>query len=325
MHYFTKSIPAVIVNLLLICVTFSVAAEIQTAIDFYEAGRHTQAQEILATIIEAQPEDDQAHLYMGRTYYDMKNYDPALEYFLKAVELDDNVADNHFWLGALYGRKAQKASIFKRIGLAKKSKRGFLRAIELDPEHVRCREALVRFYVQAPGIVGGGMDKAYAETEEIKKRNSVWAHRAYAKIYDHEKEYQKAEREHLAAIEEESDNPDIYYNLCEFYLKIEDFENAHDIMEKMLRELPEEVGGYYQIGRIGAISGKNLDRAEQCLKDYLQSDPREDDPSFAWTNYRLGMVYAHKGDKTAARECYQTALKQDPDHKEAKKALKKLK
>ena len=45
-------------------------------------------------------------------------------------------------------------------------------------------------------------------------------------------------------------------------------------------------------------------------------------PSAHW---RLGMLYEHKGDTEQARGSYEKALQLNPDHEEARKALKKLK
>ncbi len=54
-------------------------------------------------------------------------------------------------------------------------------------------------------------------------------------------------------------------------------------------------------------------------------EPSEDEPSLAWAHTRLGMLYEKKRDFIAAQSEYETALALEPDHKEAKKALKKVK
>ncbi|TKJ40769.1 hypothetical protein CEE37_07330 [candidate division LCP-89 bacterium B3_LCP] len=299
-------------------------ASLEDGIAFFEAGRYSQAEEVFQELIQKQPDDTQAILYLGRVFYERKEYDSAIDQFEETVAINDETSDHHFWLGAVYGRKAQKASIFKRIGLAKKTKRGFLRAIELNPDHVRAREALVRFYLQAPGIVGGSKKKAYLEAEEIKKRDSLWAHKAYARIYKDEEEFTRAEGEYLAAIEEDPADPDFRYLLNDLYYMTEEYGKASQLLEKMLIELPDEVSVLFEIGRLGAASGENLVRAEECLEDYLKSETVESDPAFDRAHYYLGQIYQKGGKIDQAKAEYQQVLKLNPKHKQAKKALKRI-
>jgi len=115
------------------------------------------------------------------------------------------------------------------------------------------------------------------------------------------------------------------YALGYFYGRIKKYDNATQTFEKIVEIHPEEMGAYYQIGKMGALSGQNLDRAVECFRKYLTKEPGKDSPSLAWAHYRLGMVYEKKEEKELAKKEYQAALKLDPDHKEAKKALKDLK
>lgn len=299
--------------------------QLNTGIQLFEEGRWGDAEVIFKEILEGDPRNATAHQYIGRIYYWRKDYNTALEWLFKAVKLEEGNADHHFWLAAAYGRKAQKAGAFKKIGLAKHTKREFLRAIELNPDHVRARDGLVRFYLQAPGIVGGSDKHAYVEAEEIKKRDSLWAHRAYARIYEHEKIYEAAEQEHLAAIEEEPNNVDLYFDLDDLYLKIEDYEGSFKIMERLLADHPDELEALYNIGKTGAISGTNLERSEACLTAYLESDIVERDPPLYKAHYHLGGIYEQQGQEDRAVSEYEEALRLNPNCKEAKKALKKLK
>jgi tetratricopeptide (TPR) repeat protein len=299
--------------------------QLNTGIQLFEEGRWGDAEGVFKEILESEPTNTTAIQHIGRIYYWRKDHDTALEWLQKAVELEEDNADHHFWLAAAYGRKAQKAGPFTKIGLAKKTKRNFLRAIELNPDHVRARDGLVRFYLQAPGIVGGSDKQAYVELEEIKKRDSVWAHRSYARIHEHEKNYEAAEKEHLAAIEEDPDNTDLYFDLDDFYLKIEDYEGSFRIMEKQLKTQPAELEALYNIGKTGAISGTNLDRAVECLTAYLESDIVESDPPLYKAHYQLGRIYQQRGELEPAASEYEQALALNSNCKEAKKALKKLK
>ena len=184
---------------------------------------------------------------------------------------------------------------------------------------------MLQYYVVAPGIMGGDKDEAKKQAEVIKQQDPVKGHQAFGFIYENEEEPDKAEKEYLAAIEERPESLDSYFALGYFYGRVKKYDKASQTFEKIVARDPEEMDAYYQIGKMGALSGQNLDRAVECFKKYLTKEPGKNSPSIAWAHYRLGMVYEKKEEKELAKKEYQEALKLDPDHKEAKKALKDLK
>jgi len=79
------------------------------------------------------------------------------------------------------------------------------------------------------------------------------------------------------------------------------------------------------LGRTASISGLNLDRGitalQKCLT--LPAPPKYNVQPTA-VQYRLGTLFAKKGDMTAARAAYEAALRLDPRNKPASDALAKL-
>jgi tetratricopeptide (TPR) repeat protein len=297
-------------------------ASFERGLDLFEAGQYDEAK----TIFEPLARDNAEAAYrLGRIYLQEDNVDKSIKWLKKATKLDESKAEYYRWLGNAYGRKAQDASIFSALGVAKNVRKNFEAAVELDPEDVGSRFALVQFYTQAPGIAGGDKDKARFQAEEIKKRDSALGHQAFGVIYQIEEDYEKAEREYRAAVEEEPDSTDVRYALGFFYQQTEQGEKAVETFSSLFKDHPDEWAALYQIGRTGALLGVQLDAAAESLLQYLLSEPAEDDPSLAWAHYRLGMVYEHAELPDSAKIHYRAALKSDPDHKEAKKALKKLK
>lgn len=297
---------------------------LQEAIGLFETEKYAEAKRIFQAIADQDDKNAAAAFYLGRICSYEDDAKLAIEWLKKAVELDEGNSEYHFWLGNAYGQKAQDASIFKAPGLAKKVKKEFEKAVEFDPDNVRARFALMQFYLQAPGIMGGSDKKAHRQAEEIKKRDPAWGHRAFGQIYEHEENYQLAEKEYLASVEENPQNLDSRYALSYFYQETGNFEKAFGTLEKLLEAHPGEINALYQIGRTGALSGQNWERAAECLQRYLQSEPAEGSPSIEWAHYRLGMVYHKAGKEDLAREQYEAALQLSPKFKEAKKALKQL-
>jgi len=86
--------------------------------------------------------------------------------------LEDLVAEHpdnsnfHHLLGKSYGRIAENSGPFKAMSMAKKTRREFETAVELDGQNIEALEDLMQYYEDAPGFLGGSKRKA----EEIQKR-----------------------------------------------------------------------------------------------------------------------------------------------------------
>ena len=316
---------------LLFAVLFHLSVRAQTnqglerGIQLFDDGKYPEAKEFFEGFVKENPKNDTALFYLGKVWLNLEDHDKSIDWLKKAVKLNEKSSDYHLWLGQAYGIKAQNSSMFKQPFLAKKVKNEFKKAVELDPANLDARFGLMQYYVVAPGVMGGDRDEGKKQAEEIRKLDPVKGHQAFALIYEQEENYDEAEKEYLAAIEQRPESLDSYFALGYFYGRIEKYDKASETFEKIVAKDPEEMGAYYQIGRMGALSGQNLDRAVECFKKYLTKEPGKDSPSLAWAHYRLGMVYEQKKETDLAKREYQSALELDPDHKEAKKALKDLK
>src|SRR5205814_3509871 len=148
------------------------------------------------------------------------------------------------------------------IGLAKKVKREFERAVELDPNNLDARDDMITYYLQAPGMMGGSVSKAKQEAAEIQKRDPLRGALAYAAVAQDEKDFAGAEQQYRSAIASYPESLSVRYALGIFFTRGEKYDEAFAVFDSILAAKPEEVNARYQIGRTGALSGKQLDRAE---------------------------------------------------------------
>ena len=114
-----------------------------------------------------------------------------------AQAADDAAA--HYRRGVELGEAAEKANIFRRASLARQTRIEFEQAVALDPNFIDARVALVEYYLRAPHFLGGSEQKAIAQAHEIMKRDAAEGHRAFAQIYEHQKQHDKAVTELAAA------------------------------------------------------------------------------------------------------------------------------
>jgi len=241
-------------------------------------------------LVAANPAEAEAYVLLGSVCVAKGDADGAVKACEKAAALAPANSECQHQLGDAYGFAAQKAGMLSKLGWAKKCRLAYEKAVELDPGNLDARSSLMTFYQQAPGMMGGGIDKAYEQAAAIKQLDAARGGVAYATLYTGEKKFAEAFAE----------------------------------LEGILKTAPENYGALYQFGRLTALTGERVDRGMEALKKCLMLPPPPGSPGHDAAQWRLGNLWEKKGDKSAARAAYQAALAITPNFPQAVDALKKL-
>ena len=105
-------------------------------------------------------------------------------------------SEYHLWLGRAYGEKARSMHSIKAYELAKKVRREFERAVELDNGNVDALSDLGEFYTAAPGIVGGDKKKAQGVAQTLEQYEPAQACQLQGLLAEKNKNYALAESEY---------------------------------------------------------------------------------------------------------------------------------
>jgi tetratricopeptide (TPR) repeat protein len=251
--------------------------------------------------------------------------DKAAAEFEKAAKADTTNAVYQYWLGRVYGNQAQKANVLRQPSLARRTKDHFERAVQLDSNYIDARDGLMQYYLQAPGIVGGSLDKARAQAAEVAKRNAYRGGFETATIAQHEKDTAAVARAYQALIAQFPDSAGPYYSLLNVAGARKDYPLAWRTVEQLQRAQPNNSVALFVLGRVAAESGEQLDKGEQALRDYLKYQPAPNEPNHTNAHWRLGMILEKRGSRDQAKLEYQAALSADPKHKGALDGLARLK
>lgn len=310
----------------LLCASSLLAGSPKTdeGIRLFDAGQRVEARAALEAAAREDPKDARAAVTLGRILLADEDIDKAVLWFEKAAALNPASSDISLWLGRGYGAQAQKANVFKQASLAGKIKKAFDKSVELDPKNIDAHFALIEYYLQAPGIMGGSVEKAKEEAAVIGRQDGLRGHRAVGRIAEYEKNFDSAVAAYARAQKEFPGKREPFFWTTNLYSKQKEYGKAFDVMEKLIREQPAELLACFQIGNLASQSGERLDRGEECLKLYLAREPRKTEPSWASTHLVLGRIYEKKGKLDLARQEYDAALKIDPALKDAQAARKKL-
>jgi tetratricopeptide (TPR) repeat protein len=249
-----------------------------------------EARTLLKNRIADQPQNAEAHFLLGRALLNQDKAEEAVPVLEKATALAPDNSEYFNRLGDAYGRSAQKAGVLSRLGWARKCLAAYEKAVALDPKNVDAHDSLMNFYAQAPGFAGGGMDKAYAQAQEIKQLDPVRGRAVFAQLYVADKKY----------------------------------DQAFGLLADTLKEKPDDYTALYQTGRLAAILGERLEQGRETLQKCLGLTPPRGQPGHDAVNWRLGMIFEKQGEKSTARSLYEAALKLNPKFQPAIESLKKL-
>jgi tetratricopeptide (TPR) repeat protein len=169
------------------------AADFDEARALYERTEFEESLQVLKAIPQ---KDGPVYALLGRDYFMTGDYKKAVEALEKAVAADPRNSHYALWLGCAYGRRAEMAGPLGALGQASKARQYFERAVALDPRNMEALEDLLDYELEAPGFLGGGMEKARATVAQIGRVDAAEGLWAEAKVDEKRKEWGSAE-DHL--------------------------------------------------------------------------------------------------------------------------------
>src|ERR1700687_1379653 len=271
------------------------------------AGRIDETIAELNGHLAAAPSDAESANLLCRAYYAREDWDRAESACRKAVSLDPGNSRLHLWLGRVYGEKADRENFLAAAGLAGKVRGEFERAVQLNPKDVDARLDLAEFYLSAPGIVGGGEERAREQARAIAPMDSGREHWVYARIAEKKKDATTAEREYRQYIDLSHGDAEAWLNLAIFFRNQKRFDEMEQAIVKLsqapttkLEVLEEASGMLYRAGR-------SYPFAMDLLHRYLVTGPVEAAPAFK-AHYLFGMLLEKQGDKAGAAQEYRASL-----------------
>ena len=288
------------------------------------AGRADDAITSLHSKINTSPNDAESYNLLCRAYFSMGDWDRGISACEKAVALAPNNSRYHMWLGRVYGEKADAVNFMSAASLAGKVRNEFEAAVRLDPNNVDARSDLGEFYLEAPGIVGGGRDKAEAQIEALAALDAAKADYLKGRLAEKKKDFTAAEREYRAAIEASRGSALTWFNLALFFRHQQRWNEMEDAIQHAVSAQVDRPEIIMESGEILLRSGRNFPAAVQYLRRYLALNSKvEEAPAFK-AHYLLGTALEKQGDKQGAAQEYRAALSLAKNFSRAQEALDRL-
>ncbi len=231
---------------------------------------------LLAAITPAQQVDTPFSL--GLKAYAAEQYEQAMAYFEQAIQAEPAVARHHEWYGKACGRRAERVFFPRALGLARKVRSSFEKAVELEPTNVEALSELFEFYLRAPGLVGGGEDKARAVVERIRALDAAEGHRTSADMLLKSKDFAGAEQQLRKALELEPAKLARLLDLASLLAERGRHREADALFDRAAELAPNAPAYLFARGKQLALSRRDPQQARQMLERYLRSQRGPDDP-----------------------------------------------
>lgn len=252
------------------------ATGLDTARSLYQATRYEEA---IRAVGEAGARDAAVLELLGLCYYRLEEYKKSSGFFERAVSLNPRDSRLVHWLGRAYGRRAETSSPFTAPSLASKARQQFEKAVELDGRNIEAMSDLFTYYLEAPGFLGGGVDKAEALAARIAALDVAEGHFAQAKLAGKRRDWARAEAEYRRAIEKQPKSLGRLLDLAQFLSHRSRHQESDAVFAQAEKLEPGSPKLLYARASAYIEAKRNIREARQLLERYLAAALTPEDPS----------------------------------------------
>jgi tetratricopeptide (TPR) repeat protein len=242
-----------------------------------ELYRTTQYEAALALLDKHSSDPSELDL-IGRIYLMMGDFHQATDFLSKALDADPKNSQYADWLGRAWGRRAESANALSAAGYASKTRERFEQAVQLDPKNKEALSDLFDYYVQAPGIMGGGIDKATNVAQQMAALDPAEGYAMKAKIAEKRKDYSNAEQAFRQAVETEPKQAGHRVELAQFLARQGRAEESDAAFQKIEHDFPSVPSVWFAHAQVLVRQNRRLAEAKRLLEKYRETPLTADDP-----------------------------------------------
>jgi tetratricopeptide (TPR) repeat protein len=241
--------------------------------------RRTDYEGSLKLLLALPEKEASVYELIGRNQFMLGDFKKASESYQQAVGVDPSNSEYEHWLGKAYGKRAETSSPFTAPGLASKARQHFEKAVALNPRNKDAVDDLFEYYLEAPGFLGGGLDRAVKVAESIAALDAAEGLWAQARIAERRKDYGKAEEQLRRAMQAAPMQVGRVVDLAKFLSKQGRIEESEQTFLAAERVAPNAPRLLYNRAETYIKAGRNIETARELLKRYLSANLSPEDPS----------------------------------------------
>ncbi len=219
-----------------------------------------------------------AHELAGKDYFMLGSYKKAVGEFEKAVAINPANSDYELWLGRAHGRLAETGGWLSAPSQASQTRQCFEKAVALDPSNLVALNDLFAYYLNAPGFLGGGIEKAEAVALRTAVERPAESQFELAQLAEHRKQYDVAESHLRRAVELAPREVGRVLDLARFLAKRGRLTESDAGFADAEKIAPHDPRVAFARAKTDIENRRNLEQAKKLLHQYLAAQITPDDP-----------------------------------------------
>lgn len=242
--------------------------------DLYQ---HTEYEASLK-MLDKNSNDPRITFLIGRDYFMLGDFRKSSDYLQKSTAADPKNSDYMDWLGRAYGKRAETANPLSAPMLASKARQAFERSVALNPKNPEALSDLFDYYLEAPGFLGGGYDKAMVIANKISAVDPAEGYFAKAQLAQKRQEFQTAEEQLRQAAAAAPHQLGRLIDLAKFLAKEGRTGESDKVFVEAEKLDPNAPKLWFARADVLIKQKRNLPEAKNLLKKYVRASITVDDP-----------------------------------------------
>ena len=224
---------------------------------------------------------------LGQCYFMLGDFRKATDRLERAAALNPADSMIETWLGRAWGRRAESAFPLAAIGYAAKTRDAFERAVRMDPANAEALGDLFDFYMEAPRMIGGGLDKAEALLPRYARYDPLGYYVARAKVDETKQEFASAEASFRHAVEMAPRKIPIVLNLAQFLARRGRYDEAENVFRQAVSMAPDAPRVFFARADTYIKCRRNVEQARELLRKYLAANNLSPEDPPRWEAQKL--------------------------------------
>src|SRR5215470_6033103 len=186
-------------------------------------------------------------------------------------------------------------------------------------------QAMIEFDCSAPGMAGGGEDKARPEIEKLSALDAAEGRYAAGNCRRQKKDFDAADTEFRKALALHPTSAGLIYDMGDYYMKRDQADRLWIVVKEGERADPKDLRGEFYKAVALTIQKERSEECARYFREYVvHSIKRDDFPSKSMAHFWLGRIQENQNDSAGARQEYREAVRLESRNRYAKEALSRL-